>query len=121
MPDFEEKVLERSDLTALIETSTKPVLDLLEASVLRALGVVTKTIDEGLTEEEVLHAEASIYEEVIRTCLARSIQIAGELKDKGDEARGGLLALSLWEVVCELGLPGEVDVAEEDKENPSEG
>lgn len=86
-----EEVIGGDVLRNSIDIVTKPVLDHLEASVLRAMGLITEQAP-NLTEQEKLHSEAIMYETAALTCAGRVLQIANQV----DADRQLALRGSLW-------------------------
>ena len=80
MPEFKES--EKKDFVVggevvadSIEIATKPVLDMLESSVLKAVGLIVEQLP-SMPEAEKLHVEAIMYETAALTCIGRVQQIA---------------------------------------------
>lgn len=103
MSDAETKIIESGELKEIVAIATKPVLEIVEGSVLKALGFVDDTVDDYSSRER-KHVEASIYEEVVLVCAQRIVQIAADLKKDGDESRADLIHLSLAAGLREVGL-----------------
>jgi hypothetical protein len=88
MPEFKRDAAETEVLIGSgvlensIEFATKPVLDNLESSVLKALGLITEQVT-NLTNEEKLHIEARMYESAALISIGRVLQIADSLEDAG--------------------------------------
>jgi len=95
MSDNESKIVEGSDLKDAIEVVSKPCLDILEATVLKALGIIDNKFKDSYSDIAKKHAEASIYEEIAVTCIKRIMALSTEIVERNDPERAALIKLSL--------------------------
>jgi len=73
-----------------IEIATRPVLDMLESSVLKAVGLITEQMP-SMTDAEKLHIEAIMYETAALTCIGRVQQIAQSLPSSEESRKTSIL------------------------------
>lgn len=116
MSGTEEKIIEGSELKDIVTLATKPVLEIVESAVLKALAFVDNTVQDHFDENQRKHIEASIYEEVAIVCASRVMEISKELKEEGDAPRSALIHAALSSGMKEVLFyeDGEVDEPKED-------
>jgi len=95
MSDNEPKIVEGSALKDAVEIASKPCIEILESTIIKALSIIDNEFKNNYPDAVRLHAEASIYEEVAVTCAERIDELGKKIAEKNDPARAALVKLSL--------------------------